>query len=207
MANRIKELRKKKGWSQQKLAEVVGTSNQQIGYLERAQRSLKQTWMVKLARALDVSPAELLPIETPPLALPLLGTVQAGVWRVPTEDEPEWISLPIPEVYMRLRAFALRVAGTSMNLIFPEGTILICCHMEELNEDPRPGKRYIIEDVDPHGEIETTVKEYQVDDDGRPWAWPRSTDPQWQQPVPLDNGRDGHTITLKARVVFALRPE
>lgn len=207
MSNRIKELRDLLGLSQQRLAELANTTNQQIGRLESGSRKLSQDWMERLAPVLGVNPAELLPVGEIAPKIPLVGNVQAGVWKEANGDDPQWISVPIPHEFLKLRAYALRVVGTSMNTIYPEGTILICCHLEELNEQPRPGKRYIIENINPHGEIEQTVKEFQRDETGRPWAWPRSTDPRWQQPVPLDSGRDGHTISVRARVVYALRPE
>lgn len=61
MGNRIKELREKKGWSMQRLAdEVEGTSKQQISKLEKSQRGLTLEWMERLARAFSVRPADLI---------------------------------------------------------------------------------------------------------------------------------------------------
>ncbi|MFX6015231.1 helix-turn-helix transcriptional regulator, partial [Acinetobacter baumannii] len=49
-----------KGLSQQALAELVGTTNQQIGHLEAGRRRLTDAWMRRLAPALDVAPPELI---------------------------------------------------------------------------------------------------------------------------------------------------
>lgn len=210
MGNRIRELRKRAGFTLQQLADKTGTTNQQISMLERSTRRLSVEWMERIAPALGVMPTELMAVTDAPQRIRLIGEVRAGLWGEPLETndhDGEWISIPIPEVYLRLRAYAVRVAGPSMDRVYPDGTILICCHMEELQEEPVSGKRYIIENRDPHGRVETTVKEFARSEDGRPWAWPRSSHPDYQQPIPLDKGQRGHSIALKARVVFALRPE
>lgn len=59
MGNRIKELREARDWSQEDLAERVGTSQQQIGRLEGERRRLTQDWMERIARALEVRPTDL----------------------------------------------------------------------------------------------------------------------------------------------------
>lgn len=210
MKNRIKELREKNGLSQQQLAELTGTTNQQIGRLEKGARELTTTWMERLARPLRVMPSEIIALTTTHHRIRLIGEVQAGLWLTPDEKEGyegEILDLPLPEIYSKLRPYALRVVGPSMNLVYPEGTILICCHLEELREDPVIGKRYIIQNIDEHDGIETTVKEFRIDEQGRPWAWPQSEHPEHQLPIALDQARNGHSIIIKARVVFSLKPE
>lgn len=58
--NRIRELRLERSLSTVELAARVGTSNQQIGRLERGERRLTQDWMRRLAPALACEPWELL---------------------------------------------------------------------------------------------------------------------------------------------------
>lgn len=210
MENRIKELREALGWSQETLAEKAGTTNQQIGRLESGKRGLDTKWMERLAGPLGVPPAALIPVSNSQKYVRLIGDVQAGIWREPIEDhegDGEWITAPLSDTIMKLRPFALRVSGNSMDRVYPAGTILICCHLEALNEQPMTGKRYIIEDQDEHGRIETTVKEFVIDENGRPWAWPRSSDSEHQQPIPLDTGKAGHTIIIRSRVVYSMRME
>ena len=62
-ANRIREEREKKGWSQSELAERCNTTNQQISRLEAGQRELTLSWMERLGRALGVNPVHILPPE------------------------------------------------------------------------------------------------------------------------------------------------
>ena len=59
MKNYIKELRTQKKLSQDQLAEMAGTTHQQIHYLESGKRKLTQEWVVRLANALEVHPLEI----------------------------------------------------------------------------------------------------------------------------------------------------
>lgn len=210
MRNRIKELRELRGWSQDDLAEKVGTTNQQIGRLENGERKLSLDWMERLAKPLRVAIPELIDISGQMKIIRLIGNVQAGIFQMPLEEQPydgEWISIPLDDGIMKCRPYALKVMGPSMNRVYAEGTVLVCCHLEDLQEEPISGKRYIIEDQNEFGQVEVTVKEFVIDENGRPWAWPRSSDPAWQEPVALDVGKRGHTIRVRARVVYSMRQE
>jgi transcriptional regulator with XRE-family HTH domain len=59
--NRIASLRKARGLTQQELADAVGAHWITISKLERGRASLSSDWRDKLARALGVSPRDLLP--------------------------------------------------------------------------------------------------------------------------------------------------
>lgn len=56
----LRELRQAAGLSQEKLAELAGTSQPQINKLEAGQRKMTVDWAVKLAKPLGVEPAVLL---------------------------------------------------------------------------------------------------------------------------------------------------
>jgi len=60
MENRISELRKARGLTLKRLAELVGTSNQQISHLEKGRRRLTLEWMERIAAALECHPSDLL---------------------------------------------------------------------------------------------------------------------------------------------------
>jgi len=59
--NKIKEIRKNREMTLQSLADKVGTSKSQIDKLERSERRLTVDWMIRIAEALNVPPANLLP--------------------------------------------------------------------------------------------------------------------------------------------------
>lgn len=207
--NNIRAVRDSHGVTLEKLAELSGLSIGYISRLEKGNRNLSLKNMQKIANALGVNAGDLLPVNSTNHRIRLEGIVQAGLWKSQdqSQNEPESFDIPLPEVFSKTRPFALRVQGPSMNLVYPEGTILICCNLIDLNEAPINGKRYIIEDIESGDGIETTVKELVIDENGRPWAWPKSTHPAHQQPIALDVGRQGHTIQIKARVIFALTKE
>lgn len=58
--NRIRELREDRGWSQEALADMIGTTAAQIGKLERRERKPSLGWLKKLAEAFDVAILEIL---------------------------------------------------------------------------------------------------------------------------------------------------
>jgi transcriptional regulator with XRE-family HTH domain len=77
-ANKLSEARKSKGLTQQQLADRVGTHFVTISKLERGKMQLTADWIIKLAKALDVTVAE---IFSPPAIrerLELQGVVQNG---------------------------------------------------------------------------------------------------------------------------------
>ena len=57
---RLIELRKVKGWSQEALSLESGVARSYLGGVERGQRNIALVNICRLAKALDVSPAELL---------------------------------------------------------------------------------------------------------------------------------------------------
>ncbi|KAA0589648.1 helix-turn-helix domain-containing protein [Azospirillum oryzae] len=61
----MRELRQAAGLSQEKLAELAGTSQPQINKLETGQRKMTVDWAVKLAHPLGVEPALLLGLDVP----------------------------------------------------------------------------------------------------------------------------------------------
>lgn len=60
MENRIEELRKARGLTLKQLADLVGTSNQQISFLEKGKRRLTVDWMTRISEALGCQPADLI---------------------------------------------------------------------------------------------------------------------------------------------------
>lgn len=67
--NRIRELRMEAGFSQQALADRIGVSKPTISDLERGNMKLDLEYMRRLAVALDVLPADLMPRSDNPWAL------------------------------------------------------------------------------------------------------------------------------------------
>ena len=60
LGREIRRHRNAKGLSQERLAELAGLNRNYIGFVERAERSPRATTVFRIARALEVHPAELL---------------------------------------------------------------------------------------------------------------------------------------------------
>lgn len=67
--NRINELRRDAGLTQQELADRVKCSKMHISGLERGTRELSLSWMRRISEVLGVTPAELLGDQDNPLRL------------------------------------------------------------------------------------------------------------------------------------------
>lgn len=142
-------------------------------------------------------------------ALQVKGSVAAGVWREAWEwPEEEWfpyiggLHVDVPAD----RRFGLKVEGDSMNMVYPHGTILDCVSIHDIGP-PKSGRNVVVIRRRVDGSLEATVKEY-VEADGRKWLVPRSTNPAFQQPVPVDDGGpDVVETTILALVVGSYRPE
>lgn len=207
MRNRIKEHREKAGISQDKLADLVHAHRVQINRLENGKRTLTQDWMEKIAAALRIDPADLLPARQAVGQVMVCGDVQAGAWREALQwPEEDWYEAPVPDDprYAGVRRFALEVRGASMNRVYPDGTILICVNPAEAEMAPKPGQRVIVQRRSPEGLIEATVKELQQDEAGGYWLWPRSDHPEHQTPIRVDDGEEAEITGL---VIGSYRPE
>lgn len=58
--NRIREIRKRRGLTGKELADKVGTDQVNISRLENGKRKLTEEWMRRIAKALEVTPADLI---------------------------------------------------------------------------------------------------------------------------------------------------
>ncbi len=59
MANRVRELRKSRNLTQQQLADMIGTTKQQVGRLENSKRRLSDHWVERLSQVMKIHPGEL----------------------------------------------------------------------------------------------------------------------------------------------------
>lgn len=124
--NRIRQSRNKKNWSQQELANKIGTSKSVISGYETGKNDPSQTVVLKLAKALDVSInylmgkntssfggsniTNLYPVPDISRKIPLVGTIAAGEPILAEQNIEEYIDLD----KMVEADFCLRVQGDSM---------------------------------------------------------------------------------------------
>lgn len=123
--NKIKELRKKRGYSQKELADILFVNQTAVSQWERGATSPNQSTLIKLSELLGVSTDYLLGVsdEKDDLSslpsnvfkivkkrIPLLGTIAAGVPIYADEDRESYV-----EVGADMQAdFCLKTKGDSM---------------------------------------------------------------------------------------------
>lgn len=141
----------------------------------------------------------------PTSSLPVKGTVEAGSWREVAymEQNFETETLIAPQSVVDSGAFALRVAGPSMDQLYPDGSYVV---VQPWFGGPLPyGRRVIVERIDAGGKIETTVKEMVKGADGEPELWPRSNHPAHQ--TPLSYKVEETTVRLVGVVIWRMQPD
>jgi repressor LexA len=127
VANRIKELRLAKGLATQKaLADLVGTTPVQIGRLENEERELTRSWMERIAKALEVEPADLISERAPrQKTVPLVGYVGAGAMYYPDPVAGPWVGFDEVEAPPGVDdVVAVKARGDSMSPVYRDGDLL-----------------------------------------------------------------------------------
>jgi SOS-response transcriptional repressor LexA len=192
-------------------------------FLNGRAESLSQPTMEALARAVgrQVSEitgetvAELTP--SPVRQVHVQGAVAAGNFRDSSEWAPDGqFTIKVPLTAPGMNFFGLAVDGEDMNQVYPSGSVLVCSPLKKLRRRLKSGDRVIVERRASNGQIESTVREIQFDNEGRTWLWPRSDRPQHQQPAevywppdlaPDESDRETREVTIVAIVVSSYQPE
>lgn len=216
LATRIRRLRITQGKNQTEFGERLGVTQGTVSRWEKGATPEPQH-LSALADMAGMELRDFLGVNQPGSVflnagqrLMVKGIVAAGVWvhafELPQEDWTPYTGGAHVKVDPS-RRFGLRVEGDSMNMIYPHGTILDCVSTFD-TEPPKSGQRVIVTRERSDGDLEATVKEFVVDDDGRNWLVPRSTNPAFQRPIPLDEP-DGDVVETRiiALVVGSYRPE
>lgn len=139
-------------------------------------------------------------------SIPILGSVQAGMFSVlPDFQEPLGeIPVSLPN-FNGVGLYALYVKGPSMDLCYPDGTMIIVCPVQDIGV--REGDHVIVRRTT-GAMVETTVKEV-IQEQAGIALWPRSSDPQFQEPIRIKPDRDadqGAEIIGVVVASYAVRP-
>ncbi len=147
--------------------------------------------------------------------VPLVGTVEAGKWGRALQFEADDAAyVEFPNVMRRMHGyddtFLLEVRGSSMNKRFAPGTLIECVHPSQFNGEVKTDLYVVVERQDRFGQYEATVKQLEIRDD-QYWLWPRSNDPEWQQPLRVPpasewNGDPTAEVRIIGVVVFVHGP-
>jgi SOS-response transcriptional repressor LexA len=196
MNDHLRLAREDVGLSTQALADLVGTSRQQIEKLEKGTREFTKRWAERLAPYLNKKPVELLfpevehiPSEVvallpgPPEGVLYGGIVEAGAFRavdmLNQADERRLVPVPRLPQYPKARQLAFEVRGDSMNAArILEGMWAVAVYYLDYAEhygDLRDGMKVVVEHTRADGaERELTIKELRLYRD-RMELLPRST--------------------------------
>lgn len=199
IGSRVRELRNGMKLTQAKFGKLVGVDQSTISNWERNEQTPEGEALLTLAKLAKKPVEEFLGnVELRPAKVQdvsVIGRVQAGewieVWEYPPEDQFEILVTPSKK-YRGLKRFGLEVVGPSMNLVYPEGTIIICVSLDDLGRFPNDKERVVVERRRSDGRLEVTCKEWLRDPKtGEVWLWPRSDDPAYAQPFQLPSPEDG----------------
>ena len=173
MQNNIKLYRERAKLTHQQLADLVGTSNQMIGYLERGERQLTVKWMERLAPALGVLPADLMLSSK---SVPVLGYVGAGAEVYSIDDHAKGTGMfetSAPPQGATPSMVALVVRGDSMTPAYEDGDIIYYDQQVTGDYDHLVGKRVVARLADGR----TFVKKLRKNNEGQYWLHSHNADP------------------------------
>ena len=189
-ATRLKDARERAGYASAKeAAEAMGVKVPTYIQHENGTRGFPAAKAEKYGKFFRVAPEWLLygtltsdkVVELGP-RLYVVGEVAAGVfketWKVPRDERVAFSGVAGVRAPLKDR-FGLKVAGDSMDQLYPPGTILECRNWWGDEVIPN-GKRVIVQRTRRDGTVEATVKEYLRAEDGVEWLVPRSNNPAHQ---------------------------
>ncbi len=188
LAKNIKNLMEQKNMSALKLSEAAGMKRDFIYTILRG-GSKRPNYLAlhRVADALGVTVADLDPdlaamvpsgdMPAGHVAIPLVGTVQAGPPREAWKPAQDAETIVIPKPSPASEHYAVTVAGDSMSVIYPAGTTLICAPVNEFGGDATSDGRAVIIRRSVSGLVEYSVKTIRQAPDGGLWLTPQSTNP------------------------------
>lgn len=120
----------------------------------------------------------------------VIGAVQAGLFQEtyewPESDWREGFMPHAPKRFPHAMRWGLDVRGPSMDRDYPEGSVVVFVWCDDIGQpEPAHLDHVVVTRRDENDRIEATLKEFRIHDDGSRWLWPKSTDPNFQQPWPF----------------------
>lgn len=151
------------GKKQAQLARFLGLDPTVINKIVKGRRQIKSDEADQIRVFFGEFPTSNVEITTnPSSALPLIGYVQAGAFIEAFEYETDEFFPAFGPVANKENVFCLKVIGDSMDIVYPEGTILYCQQLSDYAPDLKNGKRVIVKRRKSGDLFEVTVKEYSV---------------------------------------------
>lgn len=167
--------------------------NSIYNFLSGRSKSLSADTLEKLTRVLPgESVASLSGISDPTVAPQLIvkTAVKAGAWRSAfelPEKERETLPFPLTDEERRAGVYGAKVLEPGAELLFPEGTILVCWPAEKWSRPIAAGLRVILQAIQ-GAKMELTARDVQRAADGTFWLTERSTDPEYHRNLRFEGG-------------------
>ena len=213
-ADRLKAARIAAGFSSaRQAAEAMGVSADTYTQHENGTRGFPANRAQKYATFFRTTPERLLygrgdsipttelsPSRNDALTRPALAflrvrhTAQAGMWFEAdvvsqVEDETEYPVVSHPQL-KGVEQWLERVVGDSMNLFFPEGSIVHVASTIAMHHEPLQDQHVIVERIRAGGHLrERSIKQVNLIPGGIE-LWPRSTNPKWSEPLKVTEDTD-----------------
>lgn len=190
---KLRDTRKQKRLSLEKLSEIVGISIAQLSRFESEKREPRLKEIALIANALNVDVSEIYPeiifsgeLITGPhdtTNVPVVGFTQAGIWTEFESFEDDGFhgeQIPhVPGKWSKLQQFAFKVRGNSMDAdrIF-DGDFVVVVNYFDARSDIVDGDRVVIERVR-NSATERTIKQIELKGNELHFC-PRSTDSRYK---------------------------
>ena len=210
--NRIRELSRARKLTYQALGKLLDPPAHEvtIAKLATGKQRLTQEWMNRLAKAFNVTPAEIIQAAGTGLrVVKVVGAIEAGEWSAKSQKHFESYDINIPDNpnFRQITLYAAELRDDSMNQRYRNGSIIIFSTIAGTSpSEIREGWRYHVRKTRADGSVEETIQTLTKDATGQWWLKPESGSPEFQQWTQLE-ANSGTTIELIGRVRYALVPE
>lgn len=216
VAKKVKALRESLNWNQARLAKEIGVDQSTVAKYENGKMKPKDGPNHKLADLAGVSYGEWTGIE--PVAtsdfnakmIRVYGELCAGSWREATEwdyedtyETPAILDPDMPPYPLK----GYRVVGTSMNKIYPNGSVVFAAATISNGLNPKSGDHVLVSRRNKRGQYEASLKVYVVNPDGSQWLWPDSHDPEHQAPLQYKQDAEEVVITGVVQGAYITAPK
>lgn len=168
--NKIKEVRELRGMNQTELARRIGTTASTISRLEDGKRRLSEMYLTPIAKALGVTPGELIGGEiqtvSPEMQIPVVGQCGYNLWGVHV-DLVEDVRLPVvPQASKAsLDHSAYMVMDDHASSLLPKSGYVICVPLRSARQRPLEGDIVLVRSTEGRMERHVVAK-VEIDNHG-----------------------------------------
>jgi transcriptional regulator with XRE-family HTH domain len=212
-AKQIFAIRKSLNMTQAEFAKAIDDIQSNVSKWERAAVMPSPPVLFRIAQLVGKSVDEVFSSNAQPdmpgRRIRVIGELAAGSFREAVEwqhDDQFDVPVVLPSRYDATPLQGFVVRGESMNLLYPDGTIVYVAPLHAIAEAPKNGQVVMVMRRDSNGLTEATLKEFVVDEAGKKWLWPRSRAPEHQAPISYLGPRRGKVeeVIVTGVVVAAL---